>query len=129
MLNISTHGNISKELCGTPIENGGGNAVVELLLTEEMTVDDSGLVHGGFIFGLADHAAMLAVNHPFVVLGSSEAKFMKPSVKGEKAIASARTESVSGKKHVVKVTVEVNGTTVFESTMTCFVPDRHVLSK
>jgi acyl-coenzyme A thioesterase PaaI-like protein len=48
-----------------------------------MAVDDRGLVHGGFVFGLADHAAMLAVNDPNVVLGAASTRFLKPVRVGE----------------------------------------------
>jgi acyl-coenzyme A thioesterase PaaI-like protein len=48
----------------------------------EMTVYEKGLVHGGFIFSQADHAAMLAVNHPDVVLGREECNFLAPAKRG-----------------------------------------------
>lgn len=32
-----------------------------------MAADEYRLVHGGFIFGLADYAVMLAINEPTVV--------------------------------------------------------------
>jgi acyl-coenzyme A thioesterase PaaI-like protein len=48
-----------------------------------MVVDAHGLVHGGFVFGLADYAAMLAVNDPNVVLGAAEARFLKPVRRGD----------------------------------------------
>ena len=57
---------------------GGSKAIVELTATPEMEADASGLTHGGFTFGLADYAAMLAVNHPNVVLGSAQTKFTSP---------------------------------------------------
>ena len=39
-------------------------AVAALTTDPEMAADDRGLVHGSFTFGLADYAAMLAVNDP-----------------------------------------------------------------
>jgi len=51
-----------------------------------MVVDDHKLVHGGFIFGAADYAAMAAVNDPNVVLGSAEVSFLKPSKSGDSDI-------------------------------------------
>ena len=92
-----------------------------------MVVDDTGLVHGGFIFGLADHAAMIAVNHPNVVLGAAEVKFLKPVKTGETLQAEARVDNRSGKKHIVSTTVTREGDTVFEGSFTCFVLERHVL--
>ncbi len=70
-MEIKTHLAIDRRLCGEPLELREGFASVELTTTREMEADSSGLVHGGFVFGLADHAAMLAVNHPNVVLGQA----------------------------------------------------------
>jgi len=91
-------------------------------------VDHTGLVHGGFIFGLADHAAMIAVNHPNVVLGGADIKFLKPVKTGEKVIATANVILKDGKKHMVSATVNRGDDTVFQGEFTCFVLDHHVLS-
>jgi uncharacterized protein (TIGR00369 family) len=127
-MDINTHQKIDRNLCGTPLEVSEGLSRVELLLTDNMAADVSGLIHGGFIFGLADYAAMIAVNHPNVVLGSSDVKFLKPLKKGDTVVAEARTENISGKKHTVRVTVEKNNIKVFEGAFICFVLDKHVLS-
>jgi len=126
-MQILTHEKIDAELCGTPREVADGYSRVDLQTIERMAVDDSGLVHGGFIFGLADYAAMIAVNHPNVVLGAAEVRFLKPVKAGESVTAEARVESRSGKKHVVPVEVRRGGESVFEGTFTCFVLEQHVL--
>jgi len=127
-MNIKTHQKIDHRLCGRPLSIGTDSSRIELETTDEMIVDDHGLAHGGFIFGLADHAAMIAVNHPNVVLGAAEVKFFKPVKAGEIVIAEARVEQSSGKKKIVPVTVKRGEETVFAGTFTCFVLDRHVLA-
>lgn len=92
-----------------------------------MVVDAQGLVHGGFIFGLADYAAMLAVNDPYVVLGSAQARFLKPVRRGDRVIARAETIETRGRKHEVRVEAVVGPEAVFEGTFTCIVLERHVL--
>ena len=93
-----------------------------------MRVDDSGLVHGGFVYGLADHAAMLAVNTPYVVLGSSQSRFLAPVRVGQELIAEARVQAdQEGRKRRVEVTVSVGSDTVFEGVFTTFSLDNHVL--
>ena len=62
-----THEKISAHLCGRAAELGAGHAKVVLDAGREMAADGRGLIHGGFTFGLADYAAMLAVNEPTVV--------------------------------------------------------------
>jgi uncharacterized protein (TIGR00369 family) len=100
---------------------------VELTATPEMQVDASGLVHGGFIFGLADYAAMIAVNHPNVVLGAANVKFLKPVVVADVVQARATVREEKGKKRVVAVQVLRKNEPVFEGEFICFVLDRHVL--
>ena len=95
--------------------------------TQPMAVDEQGLVHGGFVFGLADYAAMLAVNDPNVVLTGAQSRFLKPVRRGDRAVAHARTVATEGRKHEVLVEVSVGSTRVFEGTFTCVVLERHVL--
>jgi acyl-coenzyme A thioesterase PaaI-like protein len=92
-----------------------------------MQVDASGLVHGGFVFGLADYAAMIAVNHPNVVLGAANVKFLKPVVVADVVQATATVREEKGKKRVVAVQVLRKDEPVFEGEFICFVLDRHVL--
>nr|MDO8085951.1 hotdog domain-containing protein [Candidatus Sigynarchaeum springense] len=127
MLQKQTHQLIDERYSGSVVELAEGCSTVELVTTREMAVDASGLVHGGFIFSLADHAAMVAINHPNVVLGAATVKFLLPVKAGEKAIATARLARVDGKKQVVAVEVRREGDLVFEGEFTCFVPPKHVL--
>ena len=94
-----------------------------------MATDDRGLVHGGFVFGLADYAAMLAVNDPFVVLGSADTRFVAPVRVGETVVAEAERVEGKGRKHVVRVVARVAERAVFEGTFTTFVLDAHVLDR
>ena len=60
---------------------------VSLTINPEMKVDEKGLAHGGFAFGLADYASMVTVNEPYVVLLSSQVRFLKPVIVGERLTA------------------------------------------
>lgn len=124
----NTHRALSRALCGTPSALRAGAAEVELDTTEDMRADELGLVHGGFIFGLADHAAMLAINAPTVVLGSAESKFLAPVKVGERVRAVANVTSVEGKRQRVEAAVFCGEKRVFEGAFMCFVPERHVLA-
>ena len=124
---IKTHEAIDQTLCGTPLILDEGLSQVELKTTAAMAADATGLVHGGFVFGLADYAAMIAVNHPNVVLGSADVKFLKPVKVGETVLAKARVEEVQGKKNWVAVSVLKDELTVFQGMFTCFTLDKHVL--
>ena len=126
-MNIQTHQAIDRRLCGEPIALAEGFARVRLTTVDAMAADAAGLVHGGFVFGQADYAAMLAVNHPHVVLGAAEVRFLKPVRVGAVLEAEARVTAAEGKKRVVAVAVRREGEAVLEGVCTCFVLPRHVL--
>lgn len=126
---LRTHARIDPALCGTPRALGDGSAEVELTLTEVMRVDDTGLTHGGYTFGLADYAAMLAVNEPTVVLADAAMRFLAPTVVGDRLLARGRVSEVTGKRRTVQVEVRRGDTVVAEGTFSCAVPTRHVLQR
>ena len=127
---IETHKKINKNLVGTPVLiDKGKRAEVILETIEEMSADEYGLVHGGFIYGLADYAAMLAVNHPNVVLGASQCKFIAPVKVGETLNAVATITEVDGRKHIASVEAFMNEKKIFEGHFKCYVLDNHVLIK
>jgi uncharacterized protein (TIGR00369 family) len=126
-VDLRTHLAIDRQWCGTPVELGEGTAEVELLTLPAMAADDQGLVHGGFVFGLADHAAMLAVNHPLVVLATAEVSFLRPVRVGERLRAIAAVGDADGKKRQVHCLVRSETGEVLHGRFTCVVPQRHVL--
>lgn len=124
-----THLATSASLVGEPVELGEGSATVALDTSEQMKVDAEGLVHGGFVFGLADYAAMLAVNDPYVVLGAASTKFIAPVKAGARVLATAKVTETKGKKRIVETEARVGDDKVFEGTFTCFVLEKHVLDR
>jgi len=126
-MEVKTHEKIDPRLCGTPAALERGYSRVQMTASTRMCADASGLVHGGFVFGMADYAAMLAVNHPNVVLGAAEVKFTRPVRTGDLLVAEARVTGSEGKKRLVSVTVHAGGTSVFTGLFTCFVLEKHLL--
>ena len=131
-MTATTHLAIDRRLCGEPVALAPGEATVAWTAPPEAAADAAGLVHGGFVFGVADHAAMLAVNEPTVVLGSAEVRFSRPVVVGEALLARARVEEASGqtsgRRRIVAVTVSRGEEAVFSGRFIALVPDRHVLA-
>jgi acyl-coenzyme A thioesterase PaaI-like protein len=128
-LHSRTHLRIDSRLCGEPIELAPGSAVVALTALPEMAADERGLVHGGFVFGLADYAAMLAVDEPTVVLASAEVRFLAPVVVGERLVARAGVSGREGRKSRVRVEVLRDGTAVMSGEFLCVTPAGHVLER
>lgn len=123
----NTHPEISPSLVGVIVALSEGAATTQLETSAQMAADPQGLVHGGFVFGLADYAAMLAVNDPNVVLGSAETRFTAPVKVGETVTAVAKRTAVDRRKHRVEVVCSVGETVVMEGVFTTFVLDGHVL--
>jgi acyl-coenzyme A thioesterase PaaI-like protein len=125
-----THLAIDPRWSGAPVELREGAAVVRLATLPAMAADERGLVHGGFVFSLADFAAMLAVNEPTVVLAAAEVRFLAPAVVGEELVATAELEpprAEDGKRRRVRCSVRGPAGEVFRGDFTCAVPARHVL--
>lgn len=127
MLEVNTHLEIDTALCGKVIKLQENYAEVLLHTTQLMSADRKGLVHGGFVFGAADYAAMTAVNDPYVVLGAASSKFTAPVKVGAVVLCKANVLSIKGKKREVTVQAFVNEKLVFEGNFTTFVLDKHVL--
>ena len=123
-----THTGLDPGLCGEVLELSPGFARVRLTALPEMAADETGLIHGGFVFGLADHAAMVAVDHPNVVLASAEVRFLKPAIVGDILVAVARVESQEGRKVAVLTSVLRGTELLFTGELLCVTPDRHVLT-
>ena len=126
-MQLKTHLNINTSLCGKVTKLESNYAEVLLHTTEQMKADSQGLVHGGFIFGAADYAAMSAVNDPLVVLGASISRFIAPVKVGDAVLCKARVVSKKGKKLEVEVHAFVDKKHVFEGKLTTFVLPQHVL--
>ena len=125
-MEIKTHMLASRDLVGEVVELKDGYAKVVLRTDDRMAVDELGLVHGGFTFGAADLAAMVAVNHPNVVLYRAEVRFTAPVKAGEVVTAEAKVVESSGRKLKVEVKAYTSRD-VFEGVMHCYIPERHVL--
>ncbi len=128
-MKLKTHKMINSRLCGEVVDVTEGRGTTRFCATEEMIVDEHGLIHGGFVFGLADHAAMVAVNDPKVVLGSADVRFVAPVALGEIVEATAIVIESRGRKRVVEVTAAVGDRDVLRGTMTAFVLESHVLDR
>ena len=125
-MTIKTHPEISAKWVGEAVEVAPGRAAARLQTADEMSADKKGLVHGGFTFGLADYAAMLAVNDPHVVLGAAEVRFLAPVKVGELLTARAEVIEEKGKKRMVQCSVS-SDRVVFNGVFTCFVLEKHIL--
>lgn len=124
---LNTHLKVNTNFSGEIVEINSGYAKVVLDTLEVMRADEIGMVHGGFIFGAADFAAMAAVNEPNVVLASCTCLFLSPVRVGDKVSFIAEEHQQEGKKRTVNVKGYVYDIKVFEGEFKTIITDRHVL--
>lgn len=124
---LQTHEEINRELCGELIKLERGYVELRLTTTYPMVADNQGLIHGGFIFGAADFAAMACVNERNVVLVGSDCQFLSPVKMGDEVNFVARVRHKEGRKRNVHVEAFVLDIKVFEGEFKTVVTERHVL--
>ena len=97
------------------VEAGNGAAVVRMPVTETM-VNGHGMVHGGFVFLVADTAFACACNSrgPVTVAAGAEITFLRPAYAGDLLEARACERSASGRSGIYDVTVISAGDVVAE---------------
>ncbi|MDA3945287.1 MAG: PaaI family thioesterase [Helicobacteraceae bacterium] len=123
----NTHLKINTKLCGEVIKLAKGYAKVQLKTDAKMVADEEGLIHGGFIFGAADFAAMSAVNEANVVLTGSTCRFIAPSAKGDIIDFEANIVEQEGPKAVVEVVGHCHGRDIFTGSFKTYITKEHIL--
>lgn len=124
---LKTHKKINRNLCGEIQRLEDGFVELKFVTAPEMVADSKDLIHGGFIFGAADYAAMAAINEENVVLAASSCRFIAPVKLGDIVIFTAEIKSTEGRKSSVYVIGNVLNTKVFEGEFKTFVTEKHVL--
>ena len=124
---IKTHEKINQNLCGEIIKMQEGYIELGLTTIPDMLADEVGLIHGGFIFGAADYAAMLAVNERNVVLVASDCQFLSPVKLHDVVDVIARVRHKEGRKRNVHVQAFVLDIKVFEGEFKTVITEKHIL--
>ncbi len=125
---LKTHLKFNKKFAKL-IEIEENTAKVRLETIKEMTVDEEGLIHVGFIFGAADFCAMATVNEPYTLTVRSQCEFMAPIKLGDIIEFVSETILKETRKHEIKVIGYLNEIKVFEGVFSCVVLEKHILKK
>jgi acyl-CoA thioesterase len=97
------------------VQAADGDAVVRMRVTGEM-VNGHGMVHGGYVFIVADTAFACACNShgPVALSAGADITYLQPTRPGAVLEARARECSTSGRSGVYDVTVLADGDVVAE---------------
>lgn len=123
---LRTHKRVKNTLSGNVIELEKGYAKVNLQTTEEMTIDELGLIHSGFIFTGADFAAAAAVNESNLVIIGSRTSFLAPAKLGDLVEYEAKAKFEDSRKREINVVGKIKEIKVFEGTFHAVVLDKHI---
>ena len=106
---------VARELEMTLVEVGAGRATLAMTVTEQMT-NGHGIVHGGYIFTLADSAFAYACNShgETTVAAQCSITFLRPSRAGDRLVANAREIGRAGRSGIYDVTVLLDGAAIAE---------------
>lgn len=126
---IHSHNRVRTYLCGSVIEIKDNYARVSLATNADMGIDEDGLVHSGFIFSAADHAAHVAINKANTVLIAANVKFYAPIKVGDIALFEAQAKFEDSRKREVSVKGVLNDIKIFEGTFITVTLEEHALKK
>jgi acyl-coenzyme A thioesterase PaaI-like protein len=124
---LRTHTKIKKKLCGTIISFEQGYAKTTLQTTNDMIIDEYGLIHSGFIFSAADYAAAVAVNEDNVVIIGGRSKFLAPAKLNDLIEFEAHAKFEDSRKREIKVDGYINDIRIFEGVFQAVILENHIL--
>ncbi|AFL68697.1 thioesterase [Sulfurospirillum barnesii] len=124
---LKTHGKIKSTFAGNLVELKKNSAKVMLQTTNEMVVDEFGLIHSGFIFASAEYAAISAVNEENLVIIGCRSKFFAPAKVGDLITFEAKGRFEEARKREIKVIGMINEIKVFEGIFQAVILEHHIL--
>lgn len=113
-------------IVGELIELYRNKAVVRFRPNERMIMDESKMIHAGFVFNAASFAAMAAINKKYSVLIASDMKFLAPIELGHEITFKAQAIQSDTKKCEVKVEGFLLDIKIFDSLFHIAVFDKKI---
>ncbi|STP09018.1 hotdog domain-containing protein [Helicobacter cinaedi] len=113
-------------IVGELVELYRDRAVVRFRPNERMIMDESKMIHAGFVFNAASFAAMAAINKKYSVLIASDVKFLAPIELGHEITFKAQAIQSDTKKCEVKVEGFLLDIKIFDSLFHIAVFDKKI---
>ena len=102
------------------------HAKTRFFTTDDMVCDTEGLIHSGFIFMGANHAALLAINEEFCVSIGARINFFGPLKLGDVVEFDAQARFEESRKREVKVLGYVKDIKIFEGIFQLVTLEEHI---
>lgn len=113
-------------IVGELVELYHNKAIVRFRPNERMIMDESKMIHAGFVFNAASFAAMAAINKKYSVLIASDVKFLAPIELGHEVVFKAQAVQSDTKKCEVKVEGFLLDIKIFDSLFHIAVFDKKI---
>nr|WP_317404224.1 hotdog domain-containing protein [uncultured Helicobacter sp.] len=113
-------------IVGELVELYRDRAIVRFHPNERMIMDESKMIHAGFVFNAASFAAMAAINKKYSVLIASDVKFLAPIELGHEVVFKAQAVQSDTKKCEVKVEGFLLDIKIFDSLFHIAVFDKKI---
>ena len=118
---------INNTFCGHVYDLSKNHAKSVFISSNEMVVDDQGLIHSAFVFSAANYVALAAINKEFAIVISSRTFFYSPLKLGDVLFLEAQAMfDENARKREIRVLGFVKEIKVFEATMQAIITDTHV---
>lgn len=113
-------------IVGELVELYRDKAIVRFRPNERMIMDESKMIHAGFVFNAASFAAMATINKKYSVLIASDVKFLAPIELGHEITFKAQAIQSDTKKCEVKVEGFLLDIKIFDSLFHIAVFDKKI---
>ena len=103
------------------------SAAVTFTPTDDMRLDDSGLVHSAFLMSAVEYAVYCAVNHKNTYIQSVKAEYLAPLEANNNYTIEAKVMYADKKKKIVFVKATLSEIIVFDAEFNVLSLDEHIL--
>lgn len=125
---LKTHRDLKPRYSGIITDLKKGYSKVQLTTTSDMTLDQEGLIHSGFVYLAADYAASVAINEENLIVIGSKIGFYAPAKLGDIIEFEAKSRFEDTKKREVQVIGKISDIKVFEGTFQLVILDDHIFN-
>ena len=116
-----------KDIIGELIDLELGKvAVSTLLVTQDMVLEKAGVLHGYFMYAMADTLSLALVDAEHALTGVANVKYKVPVRAGSKLVARAEVANKRGPRYFIHVFIRSNNVEVFRAKFTIVALDDQV---
>jgi acyl-coenzyme A thioesterase PaaI-like protein len=118
---------LDKKWTGALVHISDNKVEVKFKATEEMAIDENGLIHSSFIMSACEYTALAVVNKENMYMQSVEAEYLAPIEIDTVYIIKATTKYQGDKKKIITVQAFCKEIKIFDGTFYILELEQHIL--